>query len=313
MCASSVAGSRQWLGNGARREPSGQPHIRIPNHARVAVVPVVQAAHIGLDHADAVLGGRRALHKAAHARIPQPHRADLMSNTRRHQQWPPWYPRGRHTCRPARGGTRCPLPPAACPPGWRATLRACAAARGPAPPRPRGTWPPAGGHGPAACLRGERDDQGPLLGKAQVTLAGAACCTAPGWHRRCTHACMQAERAASAGSPASKAMRGSTSVLTRPVTVSRNMLPTLTSALSTWAARQRARVGATKRCSAIRQARPLMASLVTPLAPGSSFCRLPLPGCTCRRSAPARWQTAQQPGEHGAADAQGKSTFGPKG
>lgn len=36
-----------------------------------------------------------------------------------------------------------------------------------------------------------------------------------------------------ANSLASYAMRGSTSVLTRPVTVSKNMLPTLTSALST--------------------------------------------------------------------------------
>lgn len=40
-------------------------HAWVADHARVAVVPVVQAAHVGLHHADAVLGSRRALHEAA--------------------------------------------------------------------------------------------------------------------------------------------------------------------------------------------------------------------------------------------------------
>ena len=53
------AGLAGWLAG------QGRAHVGVANHARVAVVPVVQAAHIGLHHADAVLGRRGALHKAA--------------------------------------------------------------------------------------------------------------------------------------------------------------------------------------------------------------------------------------------------------
>ena len=45
--------------------PAAQAHIRVADHARVAVVPVVQAAHVWLHHADAALRCGRALHKAA--------------------------------------------------------------------------------------------------------------------------------------------------------------------------------------------------------------------------------------------------------
>ncbi len=43
-------------------------HVGVADHARVAVVPVVQAAHVWLHHADAALRCGRALHKAAGGR-----------------------------------------------------------------------------------------------------------------------------------------------------------------------------------------------------------------------------------------------------